>query len=991
MKSKVILIIILLTTATISYSQNDTVPKNLSDSLVMANYLIEDGEFNKAVPYLEGVVNVKPSIENKLVLINCLINSDFRYKAIDYLEPLIEEKETKYNPEIFIETYRLLGMYYYYSYDFENAVLTYEKLINESYLDKNQMEEFSKQLKIFKNAKEIAQHPKDIYITKLRGINSKYSDHSPVISADESILMFTSRRKGSSNNKISNKDNKYFEDIYYYRLDKDIYNNKPVNIGAPINTEDHEATCGISSTGDEMFIFKTEKMDPGNIYYSKLVDDKWIKPVKLNSNINSRFRESHATISSDGQKLYFTSSRKGGYGGLDIYVSEKTENGDWGPAINLGPTINTSEAEEGPYIHPDNKTLYFSSKGHKTMGGFDVFYSNFDGTNWSEPENIGFPLNTIEDDVFLVPSSDGKRAYYASSQIDHISNIYVAYINEETENEKDVNLVSGEYLTCRVESRNLFYDAVVQNEDTLFIDDKVYYSGMISYKKDSIIKTYLEFKPKFIAVTDSICKIPDNSKVTVFHLNDIKNSKDYDISILTGKYQFVLKPGEDYLIKYTADGVIYKTKTVTTNKKGFKKFEIKLITDSIKKGKKYAKLIYTNSEQEELSNYQKLELNFVAEFAEKNPDVEIDLNFVDTANAQNNKYITKLAKEYLVANTNNSNKILFNEYTKMDTDTSKFIVDNRLLKKFVKQSEPVIAKTDVERIVFNSIHFPYNEYITYNHDIQLDSLAKVLQKFPQITIEISGHTDSKGSANFNKPLGYNRANFIKEYLISKGVEQDRIKIYTKWFSKMIANDRDQYGNYDMKLGWYNRRVEFAFNRVPENLELKFQHVPVPTQIRKSEYYSDKKDIDSSNEKLIINDVLFGYGESKNALHTQMILEIAQYLKRHTNVSIELLGHVDSDEFKNCESDLSEKRIQYIYNLLIKNGIQKNRISKSILAFNDPTAKDYDRKNKYNQDWGLYNRRVSFRFINIPQFSAIEQRKLNVPDIIAIRNEYFVAE
>jgi hypothetical protein len=141
---------------------------------------------------------------------------------------------------------------------------------------------------------------------------------------------------------------------------------------------------------------------------------KWTAIKKLNDNINTKYWESHASVSYDGKTLYFTSNRKGGYGGLDIYSSTRADvnQDNWEKPVNLGPDINTPFNEETPFISPDGKTLYFSSYGHFNMGGYDIFYSNLlENGKWSVPLNMGYPINTTDDDLFYVPVQDGNFAY----------------------------------------------------------------------------------------------------------------------------------------------------------------------------------------------------------------------------------------------------------------------------------------------------------------------------------------------------------------------------------------------------------------------------------------------------------------------------------------------------------------------------------------------------------------------------------------------------
>ena len=186
-----------------------------------------------------------------------------------------------------------------------------------------------------------------------------------------------------------------------------------LNGGPPaLNAGEDCSSCSLNRDGTELFLYKTDNYD-GAIYSSKFVNGAWTPIKKLNKNINTKFYESHASISSDGKKLYFTSNREGGKGNLDIYVSERDATGDWGPAVNLGAAINTPFNEDNPFITENDSVLYFSSEGHSSMGGFDNFKSQKIESVWKTPVNIGYPINTTDDDKFFQPVNNGKNAYYS--------------------------------------------------------------------------------------------------------------------------------------------------------------------------------------------------------------------------------------------------------------------------------------------------------------------------------------------------------------------------------------------------------------------------------------------------------------------------------------------------------------------------------------------------------------------------------------------------
>jgi Tol biopolymer transport system component len=169
----------------------------------------------------------------------------------------------------------------------------------------------------------------------------------------------------------------------------------------------------LSFDGKELYMVRRSNGND-DLYVSTLGESFWSKAIPLNSHINTRTHETHASPSRDGSTLYFTSARRGGSGGLDIYRSERQTGGDWGEATNLGPVINTSEDEDAPFLTDAGKRLIFCSKGHFNMGGYDIFYSDIgsDG-QWTDPVNIGYPINTTGDDLFFHPTGNGSQGYMA--------------------------------------------------------------------------------------------------------------------------------------------------------------------------------------------------------------------------------------------------------------------------------------------------------------------------------------------------------------------------------------------------------------------------------------------------------------------------------------------------------------------------------------------------------------------------------------------------
>lgn len=331
-----------------------------------------------------------------------------------------------------IEAEYYLAKAYHVNYKFEEAAETYDHLLTRletnTTLKRKEKEEarvnIEYERQLCYNGIEVMKNPVKMEVINLDTLNSPYSEHSPVVSADENTIIYTSKRgSGDEENAKQTRDLQYYEDIFIAKKeDGEWQESKPIE---NVNSEGHDASISMTTDGKELYIYRADNRG-GDVFYSKLENNSWTTPVKLGKNINSRKRETHASISADGQALYFTSDRKKAgvwpfrkritEGGMDIFVSKKLPDGTWGEAKNLGPRVNTKYDEASPFIHPDG-TLYFSSKGHKTIGGFDIFASKkLDDGTWDEAQNIGYPINTTGDDIFYVVSANGINAYYASNQ-----------------------------------------------------------------------------------------------------------------------------------------------------------------------------------------------------------------------------------------------------------------------------------------------------------------------------------------------------------------------------------------------------------------------------------------------------------------------------------------------------------------------------------------------------------------------------------------------
>lgn len=337
---------------------------------------------------------------------------------------LFKDLKTKY-PTLEVEVN--LGLAYHINYKFDDAINTMKPLVDLlSVSKKKEDQELLEEVKLTilncENAKSVMANKISCAITNLgQPVNTAETEGAPVITADESMMIYTYVGEKSMGGRMNPKlepdpTGVFTSDIFYVK--KDSSNGKwsaPAPITA-LNTKGNDAAIALSPDGLTLFTFKSDNQNEGDIYMSKRNGSEFSAPVALNANINVPDEwEGSCSISADGKQLYFSSTRPGGIGGRDLYVSEWT-NGDWGPAINLGPKINTPYDDDAPFIHPDGITLFFSSKGHMSIGGYDIMYTVKEGNEWIAPRTMGVPINTVEDDSYYVINSKGDKGYFSSAR-----------------------------------------------------------------------------------------------------------------------------------------------------------------------------------------------------------------------------------------------------------------------------------------------------------------------------------------------------------------------------------------------------------------------------------------------------------------------------------------------------------------------------------------------------------------------------------------------
>lgn len=454
------------------------------------------GEYELANPLYLILNELRPDNANiKYKIGNCYLNIfDEKPKAVPFLEEAV--RNTSYDSKTGklkerrapLDAYFSLANAYRITNRLDSALNTYrffKQLISESAEMQNQ-EFVNQQIQACNIASVQMKAPVNVLIQPLKEyINQGSVNDKPVVSYDESTMAYTERRGLESV-------------VYVTRREGESWGT-PVDITleASMGTDCH-TTC-LNSDGTELYLFKNDNYD-GNIYVTRFVNGRWSAIEKLNRNINTKFYESHAAISSDGKKLYFTSNREGGLGELDLWVSERDDTGDWGIPANLGSVVNTPYNEETPFISGDGNTLTFSSEGHGSMGGYDIFLSQFAAGQWTNPVNIGYPVSTTDDNTGFQPFRAGAFGLYSIMTGYKKQEITLVTFNPPSDEPRDTVTISFDpadlpYLT-EIDTSLLITDLMlrdVSDREEEIDPDILYYTVQVMALYNPVDPAYFEF------------------------------------------------------------------------------------------------------------------------------------------------------------------------------------------------------------------------------------------------------------------------------------------------------------------------------------------------------------------------------------------------------------------------------------------------------------------------------------------------------------------
>lgn len=406
MSRKIISVAILAVMALTAAEAQDM--RKLQETFIEAEYFLLYEEYNDALIYYLELHEALPDNYNLAYRIGiCYLNIPGRKAmAIEYLEKAAKNSRASYREGSInqrtapYEAIFFLGEAYHVTYQFDKAREAFMKYREVLLPDDTENILFvDHQIEVCDFAKELIASPVQFTEENIGPLfNDERPNYNPVISADGNTFAYMVSLK-------------FYDAIMVSRKgDGDDNWSPPVNIIPEVQIDGNITISSLSADGNRIFITKSDNFE-SDIYTSTFDGFQWSPAVKLNRNINTRNWESHGFITEDGNYLIFASDRPGGFGGLDLYIS-RWENNDWGPAVNLGTEINTPFNEDRPFLINDGITLFFSSQGHYNIGGYDVFRSDRQPNGlWGKPENLGYPVNTPDDDTFFMPVENGQKGY----------------------------------------------------------------------------------------------------------------------------------------------------------------------------------------------------------------------------------------------------------------------------------------------------------------------------------------------------------------------------------------------------------------------------------------------------------------------------------------------------------------------------------------------------------------------------------------------------
>lgn len=816
-------------------------------ALKMAKAHLQYEEYQQAIPHIQELLNREDqSPEYNYWMGKSLFLTYQKKKALPFLD-----KTHDLNPAIDKDFYYIYGMALHYNNRLDDAISAYRK-------DQSQFEPDDPRHRVLSNRISQASYAKRfkekkdsklVDISNMgESINTKYAEHSPVISADNTLLMFTARRpdsKGADPEKFY-----YDEDIYLAKKQGDGWS-PAENIGNPVNSKGHDATISLTADAQTLYLYRHKKA--GGLYKTDFdaEGEKWKEPKAIEKPLNSKYYEASICQSADSSKLFFSSDRPGGYGGLDIYILER-EGKEWGEPQNLGPRINTPFNEDAPFIHPDGLTLYFSSDGNTSIGGYDIFVTEFDesGDAWLDPLNMGPPINSADDEIYFVISQDGLNGYFASGR-------------EGGFGEKDIYQAKFPY----------------------FRYPKRYYAMEIAGMVQDI---------------NSLDTLPAVLKLIDKETGEVVGEVNTELE--SGTYTFEVEPERSYSLEVETDGYDIVLEEFTTPERRDEDVVIERnilvyrpVAKEIPKVESSPMMpvvqhIYFDFDKDQLRNPAKQELESVADILLKNNNLNVEISgHTDwygsfDYNVDLSQRRSSSAYSYLVSRGVSANRIFKKDFsenqpieenemdegrqynrrvsfrfekgdgqiafasTKLKTGGSAPRIDHTTPRgepgfdapgatgaassnitnadgpSYASETNPTnpssVPKTDpetntntvldkgstVEALASFSLKHIYFDFdksgLRSNSRNQLNRIVALLQENPSFILQVKGHTDAFGSVSYNQKLSESRSMAAFSFLQNNGVSLNQLAVMGFSELQPLASNDGASGRQS------NRRVEF---------------------------------------------------------------------------------------------------------------------------------------------------------------------------------------
>lgn len=752
-----------------------------------AKKLFHRGHFEEALKCYFELDSLNYTSEDYLNIAVSFYNiNDRRIEGIPYFLEFFKTNDTLPASHYFI------GDMYHESYEFDSAIVHYnifKKLILKDLENKEIPEDIYLELDETANAKikncnfgkVMIDHPRKVIIENLGdSVNSSFNEYAPVISDDEKLLFFTSRRPDE--NKLS-PDGDYYENIYLSELldgslfDKDLMNklhNEGVffslqtplvytlskKIKPPYNSDEHDAAVMFDQQENMLYLFRDN-----HLWRATYSDTSKSEPHKMEDNVNAGNYVPSIVLSTDKKIKFISAERDSGYGGLDIYFSQLQDDSTWSEFKNLGNTINTPQDDDVNYFDSDRNIMYFSSKGHSGMGDFDIFKSTYKNGEWTAPMNMGYPVNTPRTDVFYIMTPRYNRAYYASAKYEGQGGLDLYRLTFADERSS----------LAEIKGLVLKYDSLIPaySHITILEDSK----PIMEQFSDSLNGDYLlllahDREYKMRVETDGF--YPYEAELI------IPKQLDY----------FQLYQEIHHVYLYDNEGNVIGQKISMHNSffekdQAFNKDSLQELYESGKSVKGYEKLTNVNFYISE-DSLSKL-------VNESDPDLEFNIpenatiQFADTID-NNGKVIFVPIKNKKVLE--KQTPIIANQIT--DKDSLMSAIENK----------------NIDSIPEIIVYFDFN-MSAINQSKNLDFFVNYLIRNPQVKVVITGHTDDIGNTDNNFNLGMDRALNTKLYLMQHGVNKNQIsKIDSKGELLPIAPNKKPNGDDNPNGRKLNRRVVF---------------------------------------------------------------------------------------------------------------------------------------------------------------------------------------